>query len=80
MQASPVYETVYVMEFLSCFTMFTVFCGICSLTAKFVTHVCGQCEILMCFFDELVDGGNRNQGTIDQRIGTAVIRHLRILR
>ncbi|XP_014467410.1 PREDICTED: uncharacterized protein LOC106740661 [Dinoponera quadriceps] len=50
------------------------------LTAKFVTHVCGQCEILTYFFDELVDGGDRNQGTIDQRIATAVIYHLRILR
>lgn len=80
MQATPVYETVYVMEFLSCFTMFTVFCGICSLTAKFVTHVCGQCEILMYFFDELVDGGKRNHGTVDQRIGTAVVRHLRIFK
>ncbi|XP_011148389.2 odorant receptor 13a-like [Harpegnathos saltator] len=79
-QASPVYETVYVMEFLSCFTLFTVFCGISSLTAKFVTHVCGQCEILKYFFDEIVDGSSRNQGTIDQRISTAVMRHLRILK
>ncbi|KAF3054534.1 Odorant receptor 352 [Nylanderia fulva] len=76
---SPVYEIAYVLVALACLTAYTVFCGICSLTAKFVTHICGQCEILMCIFEELIDGGNRNRGTVDQRISTAIIYHLRIL-
>lgn len=79
-QVSPVYEITYALVALSCFTAYTVFCGICSLTAKFVTHICGQCEILMCIFEELVDGGERNRGTVDQRISTAMIHHLRILK
>ncbi|CAL1689176.1 unnamed protein product [Lasius platythorax] len=79
-QVSPVYEISYALEALSCFTAYTVFCGICSLTAKFVTHVCGQCEILMYIFEELIDGGDRNRGTVDQRISTAIIHHLRILK
>ncbi|XP_050457523.1 uncharacterized protein LOC126854633 [Cataglyphis hispanica] len=79
-QVSPVYEITYALVALSCFTAYTVFCGICSLTAKFVTHICGQCEILMYIFDELVDGGERNRGTVDQRISTAMVHHLRILK
>ncbi|XP_029660573.1 odorant receptor 63a-like [Formica exsecta] len=79
-QVSPVYEITYALVALSCFTAYTVFCGICSLTAKFVTHICGQCEILMYIFDELVDGGDRNCGTVDQRISTAIRHHLRILK
>ncbi|KMR01397.1 odorant receptor 13a [Lasius niger] len=79
-QVSPVYEISYALEALSCFTAYIVFCGICSLTAKFVTHVCGQCEILMYIFEELIDGGDRNRGTVDQRISTAIIHHLRILK
>ncbi|KAM0725265.1 Odorant receptor 13a [Formica fusca] len=79
-QVSPIYEVVYALETLSCCVLYTVFCGICSLTAKFTTHACGQCEILMYIFEEIIDGGDRNRGTIDQRIGTAVTQHLRILR
>ncbi|XP_029161004.1 odorant receptor 13a-like [Nylanderia fulva] len=79
-QVTPIYEVVYALETISCCTMYTVFCGICSLTAKFVTHACGQCEILIYFFEELIDGGDRNKGTIDQRISTVVTQHLRILR
>ncbi|XP_020279266.1 odorant receptor 13a-like [Pseudomyrmex gracilis] len=79
-QVSPVYEVAYALEFCSSFILFTVFCGICSLTAKFVSHACGQCEILMYFFEEMIDGGDHNRGTIDQRISTTITRHLRILR
>lgn len=34
----------------------------------------------MHVFEELIDGGNRNPGTVDQRISTAIIHHLRILK
>jgi len=43
-------------------------------------HVCGQCEILMYFFEELIDGNKENHDTVDQRISDIVTRHLRILR
>ncbi|KAL6426582.1 hypothetical protein ACFW04_009177 [Cataglyphis niger] len=79
-QVSPIYEVVYILEILSCCVLYTVFCGTCSLTAKFATHACGQCEVLMYIFEEVIEGGDRNRGTIDQRIKTAVTHHLRILR
>ncbi|XP_070158798.1 uncharacterized protein [Polyergus mexicanus] len=79
-QVTPVYEVVYALETVSCCVLYTVFCGICSLTAKFTTHACGQCEILMCILKEIIDGGDRNTGTVDQRIRNVITHHLRILK
>ncbi|XP_014467408.1 PREDICTED: uncharacterized protein LOC106740660 [Dinoponera quadriceps] len=79
-QASPAYEIVYCLQFLSGFTVYSAFCGICSLMAHFVTHICGQCDILGAFFEETVDGGKHNGASIDGRIATAVSRHLRLLK
>ncbi|XP_018406429.1 PREDICTED: uncharacterized protein LOC108782622 [Cyphomyrmex costatus] len=79
-KASPVYEIVYFLQLLSGFTAYGAFCGICSLMANFVAHVCGQCDVLMSLLEELVDGGKHNSGSIDNRIATVINRHLRLLR
>ncbi|XP_019699406.1 odorant receptor 24a-like [Harpegnathos saltator] len=79
-KASPAYEVVYCLQFLSGFTVYSAFCGICSLMAHFVTHICGQCDVLGSFFKETVDGGQRNGGSIDDRIAAAVSRHLHLLK
>lgn len=79
-QASPAYEIVYFLQLLSGYTAYSAFCGICSLMAHFVTHVCGQCDMLAAIFEETVDGGKHNDGSIENRIATAVTRHLRLLR
>lgn len=79
-QASPAYEIVYFIQLLSGCTAYSAFCGICSLMAHFVTHVCGQCDVLTSVFQETVDGGEHNSGHIDGRIATAVNRHLRLLK
>ncbi|XP_018046407.1 PREDICTED: uncharacterized protein LOC108685900 [Atta colombica] len=65
---SPAYEIVYFLQLLCGFTAYSAFCGICSLMANFVAHICGQCDVLMSFLKELVDGGKRNSGSIDNRI------------
>ncbi|EZA50020.1 ObirOr5-L3 [Ooceraea biroi] len=77
---TPVYEIVYLLQTLSGCTIYSAFCGICSLMANFVVHVCGQCDVLTLIFDETVDGGEHNRGPIEGRIATAVTRHLRMLR
>ncbi|CAL1689177.1 unnamed protein product [Lasius platythorax] len=79
-KASPAYEIVYFLQLLSGYTAYSAFCGICSLMAHFVTHVCGQCDMLAAIFEETVDGGKHNDGSIENRIATAVTRHLRLLR
>ncbi|XP_067214001.1 odorant receptor 10-like [Linepithema humile] len=79
-QASPVYEIAYFLQFLCGYTAYSTFCGICSLIANFVMHVCGQCDVLVSIFEETVDGGEHNNGPIDSRIATAVTRHLRLLK
>nr|XP_012230132.1 PREDICTED: uncharacterized protein LOC105676660 [Linepithema humile] len=70
-QASPVYEIAYFLQFLCGYTAYSTFCGICSLIANFVMHVCGQCDVLVSIFEETVDGGEHNNGPIDSRIATA---------
>ncbi|XP_019883389.1 uncharacterized protein LOC109610070 [Camponotus floridanus] len=79
-KTSPAYEIVYFLQLLSGCTAYSAFCGICSLMAHFVTHVCGQCDVLMAIFEETVDGGKHNDGSIENRIATAVTRHLHLLR
>ncbi|XP_011684688.1 PREDICTED: odorant receptor 24a-like [Wasmannia auropunctata] len=79
-QASPVYEIVYFLQVLSGCTAYSAFCGICSLMANFVTHVCGQCDVLTLILEETVDGGKRNGGSVEDRIATVITRHLRLLR
>ncbi|KAF3054533.1 Odorant receptor 131 [Nylanderia fulva] len=79
-KASPAYEIVYFFQLLSGCTAYSAFCGICSLMAHFVTHVCGQCDVLTAFFQDIVNDGKHNNGSIENRIATAVTRHLRLLR
>ncbi|XP_020279265.1 odorant receptor 43a-like [Pseudomyrmex gracilis] len=79
-KSSPVYEIVYLLQLLGGYTTDSVFCGICSLMANLVTHVSGQCNVLTSVFEEIVDGGKRNAGSIEDRITTAVTRHLRLLK
>ncbi|KAG5331748.1 OR4 protein, partial [Acromyrmex charruanus] len=79
-KVSPVYEIVYFLQVLSGLTAYSAFCGICSLMANFVAHVCGQCDVLISLLEELVDGGKRNSGSIDNRIALIITRHLHLLR
>lgn len=79
-QVSPVYEVTYILECFSACVIYTVFCGICSLTAKLVSHVCGQCDILMSLFENLTETYDKDHSTIDQKISNAIIHHLRIIR
>ncbi|XP_028045959.2 uncharacterized protein LOC114253732 [Monomorium pharaonis] len=79
-KASPVYEIVYIIQAASCYVLCSTFCGICSLMANFVMHVCGQCDVLMSILEEIVDGGKHISGSIEDRIATAITRHLRLLR
>ncbi|XP_032689612.1 uncharacterized protein LOC116852930 [Odontomachus brunneus] len=77
---SPAYEIVYCIQCLAGFTFYSAFCGICSLMAHFVTHICGQCDVLDSFLEEIVIGGEHNDGSIDDRIANAISRHLRLLK
>ncbi|XP_025075371.1 uncharacterized protein LOC105432587 [Pogonomyrmex barbatus] len=79
-KVSPVYEIVYFLQLLSGYTAYSTFSGICSLIANFVTHVCGQYDMLISIFEETVDGGKHNSGSIKDRIAIAINRHLRLLR
>lgn len=75
------YEIVYLLQLLGGYTAYSAFCGICSLMANLVTHVSGQCDVLASVFEEIVDGGKRNEdGSIEDRIATAIARHLRLLK
>ncbi|XP_011880217.1 PREDICTED: odorant receptor 82a-like [Vollenhovia emeryi] len=79
-KASPAYEIVYFLQLLTGCTAYSTFCGICSLMANFVTHLCGQCDVLTSILEETVDGGKRNSGSTKKRIATAITKHLHLLR
>ncbi|XP_036147251.1 uncharacterized protein LOC105834980 [Monomorium pharaonis] len=54
-QNSPAYELLFIIQVCAGFIKYTITVAICSLTALFVMHICGQLEILMILLDNLVN-------------------------
>lgn len=79
-QASPTYEIVFCIHFMFALVMYNVTAAACSLAAIFVTHACGQIQILMTLLDDLVEG-KRNKGTtMDKRLSMIAKHHVRIMK
>jgi len=80
-QTSPIYELIYLIHCICGYTMYTVTAGSCGLAATFVTHVCGQIEMIASRLEDLPRGKNFAQSlSIDQRIAVIIKSHVRILR
>lgn len=54
-QASPAYEIIFVLQFFAGVVTYTLTCGAAGLAALFVTHVCGQLNILIGKLQRLND-------------------------
>ncbi|EFN78909.1 hypothetical protein EAI_02322 [Harpegnathos saltator] len=79
-EASPAYEIVFCIHCLFALITYNITTAACSLAAIFVTHACGQVQILMTLLDDLVEG-DRNKGTtVDSRLGIIAKHHVRLLR
>lgn len=61
--------------------MYSVTTGSCGLAAIFVTHACGQIDIIASRLEDLSRGKNFEQSSdVNQRIAAIVSGHVRILR
>ncbi|RLU16155.1 ObirOr5-L33 [Ooceraea biroi] len=80
-QNSPKYEIVYAVHCVCGYTMYTVTTGTCGLAALFVTHACGQIQMIVSRLQNLLDDKNLEQTqNIHQRIVAIVKRHVRVQR
>lgn len=80
-QRSPIYEIVYLAHCVCGYTMYSVTAGLCGLAAIFVTHACGQIDIIASRLEDLSHGKNFEESLdVNQRIATIVKSHVRVLR
>ncbi|EZA52116.1 hypothetical protein X777_09124 [Ooceraea biroi] len=80
-QNSPKYEIVYAVHCMCGYTMYTVATGTCGLVALFVTHACGQIQMIISRLQNLlVDESLVQTQNIHQRIVAIVKRHVRVQR
>lgn len=81
-QITPTYEIIFCTICFSAFIRFTVTIAAVNLTALFVTHACGQMEIVMSRLDKLFDGIDdfTDQIKVEKRLSFLVLCHVRGLR
>lgn len=79
-QKSPTYEIIFCTTILAACSTYTVISSSCSLAATFVTHACGQIEIIMSRLDTLFDNAEDNAKLLNDRISFIIQRHVRVLR
>lgn len=78
--ASPAYEIVFCIHILFALITYNVTTAACSLAAIFVTHACGQIQILMTLLDDLIEGKWSNGTTVQKRLSAIARHHVQILR
>lgn len=79
-EASPAYEIVFCIHCLFALITYNVTTAALSLAAVFVTHACGQLQILMTLLDDLVEGNRCKGTTVNNRLGKITRHHVRILK
>ncbi|XP_014475027.1 PREDICTED: uncharacterized protein LOC106744620 [Dinoponera quadriceps] len=80
-QASPAYEILFCMHCLSSIIQYSITTAACSLAAIFVTHACGQVQVLTMLLDDLVNGKrNDDNTTVEKRLRVITRHHVRVLR
>ncbi|CAL1689220.1 unnamed protein product [Lasius platythorax] len=63
------------------YTIYSVTAGACGLAALFVTHACGQIEVIMSRLKDLVNGKNFKQSpNVHRRIAAIVKSHVRVIK
>ncbi|KAJ8673905.1 hypothetical protein QAD02_005167, partial [Eretmocerus hayati] len=75
---SPAYEIVCFMQFISGYCIHTIASAACSLMAVFVSHICGQLEIIALELRGPVNGARQVSSDPD-KMAKIVQRHLRAL-
>ncbi|XP_015179330.1 PREDICTED: uncharacterized protein LOC107067917 [Polistes dominula] len=78
-QASPTYEIIFFLHCICGIVMHNITTAGCSLAATFVTHACGQIQIVMFRLSDLIEGKESDVGLSD-RMAILVRDHVRTLR
>lgn len=79
-QASPTYEIVFCVHCLYALVTYNITTAACSLAAIFVSHACGQIQILMTLLDDLVEGKRDKGSNVDDRLSVIAKHHVRIMK
>ena len=77
---SPVYEIVFtaqlVVGFINTSTTVVTF----SYAAVLAFHACGQFEVVILFLNDLIDGNNQKEKSVDAKLIVTINQHLKVLR
>lgn len=81
-KTTPFFEITYFVQTLAGYMTYTLHISVCSLIALFVTHICGQIQILILKMENFADGKERKNAkdTVEERLGDIVKSHVRIIR
>ncbi|KAF3054530.1 Odorant receptor 141 [Nylanderia fulva] len=77
-QASPTYEVVFAVQFLSGLVTFSITTGVCGLAAICVMHACGQLKILINLMKHLVEEQRQEKHEVDKKLAAIVEHQMRI--
>lgn len=78
---SPTYEIIFFAHCLVGFIIYTVTTVSCNLAAGFVTHACGQIQIVVARLEYLVDDNRLgSEKYLNKKIGEIIHYHARVLR
>jgi len=77
-QVSPIYETVFAIQFLSGIVTYSITIGVCGLSAVFVMHACGQLKILMDLMRNLVEIQWEEDQELNRKLAAMVEHQIRI--
>ena len=77
-QVSPVYETVFIIQFLTGFITVSIVTCACGLTAIFVVHACGQLKILISLMTGLVQKEWQEECETNKKLAEIVEHQIRV--
>ncbi|XP_003691462.1 odorant receptor 4-like isoform X2 [Apis florea] len=80
-QKSPIYEIIYGIQCICAYVLDSVTCGACGLTALFVTHACGQIDVIISRLDDIVAGQfHKKKSNSNIRVIEIIKHHIKILK
>lgn len=77
---SPINEIFFFIHLLSGIVAHNITVAACSLAAFLAMHACGQLQVLMSWINNLVDGQENVNDTVDDRLANIIQLHVRILK
>ncbi|XP_016910417.1 odorant receptor 4-like isoform X1 [Apis cerana] len=79
-QKSPTYEIIYGVQCICEYVFDTIASGACGLAALFVTHACGQIDVVMSRLDDIVAGQYKKNSNANIRLMEIIKHHTKILK